>query len=840
MIIVHQAIYGDKSGSYALLKTSLGDTDLAKRICNVTDLLDRPSNFFLTRPVFRAFAFNCSYIFIKSFPDSDPSVRKGRVLSHTLIVDKKDLPSINDLNILLSHFLNNPEKDYELKSISLEDRSSVHTQIANLKSREAIAINGLLNHYSYNNTIVWVGEENYLSFITKVWSKLKGNLREKLKLGIGFNPHNVETQKQNILYIMEEDEIKWKNNDYCIVGKEDIGTLDSMSSYLLAGHEGKSKPLSDLIKTFKIVLTEIEDYKYLETVVTTYKNLSTTTDFNRLIVLCDLISRYSPDQKVAKTEKKKLLTQVISRIELASANQIFTLKNPEWKGFFNAPQLIGDQIANWVMESLFNFKVDESVTSVIAAAFDPENDVQWWKKAFSGGLKTKLKKWKPTYAIFLWNCFNEDHNLIKTLGNLIPATNQIEIELVNNWKKPEDELARNILVFAESRKWLTLHGLSTLQLYNPEESIKKQLKIDTNPENFNALNRMSELIHDKEFIQLTVKIGESRLVKIAGAKAAKTPSLLGRLDVKNIIWRQLWLKAIEYGNKPWEGIRKPYDVLFTLFKEILNGEAVEPDLLLNLSNSDFNDLSGFIRRKEVWKHLSESTKAGFLNASALGCVKLLDKNNIHMNDLEKDIRARLIDPIIIGQVIDDQTISISIKLQLFEELPELKENKFLLLLNTCHFSLKESKRFGKLILRKRWNIATNAITNNIATRGDLKPALIECQSLLGFFDRLKLSWLGYLPGTISTKEWWFEFTEQCYTKYPKGPTDMGLWERSEGKNYDLLATGTGREIWHDIISKMRNRRTDVDVKKLLQEMQKDYPFSTELEQLKGHINNYAK
>ncbi len=86
-MIVHQAIYGDKLGSYALLKTSLSDTELAKRICNVTDLLDRPSNCHLTQSVFRGFAFNDSYIFIKSSSDNEPLFREESVLYPMLLIE---------------------------------------------------------------------------------------------------------------------------------------------------------------------------------------------------------------------------------------------------------------------------------------------------------------------------------------------------------------------------------------------------------------------------------------------------------------------------------------------------------------------------------------------------------------------------------------------------------------------------------------------------------------------------------------------------------------------------------------------------------------------------------
>ncbi len=48
----------------------------------------------------------------------------------------------------------------------------------------------------------------------------------------------------------------------------------------------------------------------------------------------------------------------------------------------------------------------------------------------------------------------------------------------------------------------------------------------------------------------------------------------------------------------------------------------------------------------------------------------------------------------------------------------------------------------------------------------------------------------------------------------------------------LPAIGTGREIWVNAISKMRNGITDVDAQKLLQEMLKDFHSNTKLEQLK--------
>lgn len=834
-MMVHQAIYGDKSGSYALLKTSLTDIELAKRICNVTDLIDRPSSGQLTQPVFRGFAFNDSYIFIKTFPDKDPSVRKGRVLSHTLIVEQDDLKQLNDLEKLFSHFLSEPNKDLELHQISFGDINSVPNKIINPMSREATAINGLLDLSDYKNTLVWIGEEDYFSFVTHVWSQLKGNIRATVKLGIGFSPQRVDTQLQNILYVQDEYANKWRTSNYFIVDKTDIGRLESISSFLLAGNINKAKPLNDLIDTFGIMPSKIEDLAYLEKVVSTYKDLSIITDLNSLIVFCDLISKDSPDEHVAKTEKKRIMTQITSCIPNATSKQIIALKEAEWSGFSNAQQLIGNQVACWVEKNLFNSRVNESITSVFAKAFDPENKVQWWKKAVTDSLKTVLENWKPAYAIAIWNWFVADHGLVKTLGSLIPTTIDVETHLVDIWPKPGPELAQEIKSVATDRKWLTLHGLSALQLYSSEESIIHQLKIDIVPGHTSALQKMGELIDDEDFIQLTVNIRESRLIEISGRKVVNNASLLSRIDVKNEIWRQIWLSSIVQGNQPWKSIRKPATVLFDLFEEMLTGEIIDPRLLSVLCNSDFNDLSDFKQRAEIWQHISGRVKSGFLNGTALGCVKLLDKKNISLDDFEEEIQIRLTSTAFIKQVIEDQTIKVSTKIFLFEGLSTLGEAEFFLLLNKGPFSAAESTRIGKLVLRNNWGKITDTIADKISTRADLKPALAECQSLLGFLKRLRLSLSGHLSESISKEEWWSAFTELCYTLYSNGPTEMGLWERAGGKNYDLSTKVTGREIWVNAISKMRNGITDVNAQTLLQVMLNDFPSNTELIQLKSTI-----
>lgn len=831
MTIVHQAVYGDKEGGYALLKTSLADIELAKRICNSTDLLDRPSNGYLTQAVVRGFALNDNYIFIKSFPDNDPSVRKGRVLSHVLIVDKGDLDQINDLDELLSHFLPGPDKDPEFCSILINSEDSGSKKFVESSSREAAAINGLLHLSSYNNSLIWIGEENYFFFIAQLWRQLNGNLRGKLNMGVGFSPHKIANHEFNILYVMEDYENKWKSSGFFVVGKEALDTLESMSSFRLAGYKDKSRPLDDLIDTFGIFPEEIDDLEYIESVVPIYENLSSGADFYQIIVLCDLVSKYSPDQHIAGQEKRKLLLEVIERIPLLSAEKILKLKNPDFNGFPNGKKLIGEQITGWLTKSLPVSKIEKFTASLISAAFDPANKTEWWKKSILVGLESIFKNWKSSHAIWLSNLFLVNHKLVEVLRDFIPSNSRAENDFVEHWQKIECELAQTIRKLSKDRNWLILHGLSTLQLQSPEESIKSQLIIDTDVDYPTALNKMADFIPNKEFLKLTINIAEPRLVKIAGEIVTEKPSLFAQLNVKNIVWRKIWLESIDRGKQPFDGIKKPANVVFALLEEVVKGVDIEPELLLSLSKSDFNDISNFKHRSKVWGNFDEAVKLGFIKTTTLGCIRLLDENKIGVNEIEDEIRICLSNSEIADQIIFDQTITVHTKILLFKELTVFGERELLILIDEVLFSPGISKEIGQLIMGHRWNQAAQAVATKVYSRNDLKPALIECKDLLGFFQRLGLSSLGYLSNSVSVEEWWSALLEQCYTKYPKGPIDKGLWGRSGGEGFDLTATGTGREIWTDALARLRNGNCEIDVSKLLIEMLNDHPNSEELKQL---------
>ena len=81
-ITIHQAICGEQNKSWELLRTTLIDNSLAKKIAFQTDLQDSPPSGLKWIPVIRGFLFGDFFLLIKTYTDNSPDVRNGRVFSH--------------------------------------------------------------------------------------------------------------------------------------------------------------------------------------------------------------------------------------------------------------------------------------------------------------------------------------------------------------------------------------------------------------------------------------------------------------------------------------------------------------------------------------------------------------------------------------------------------------------------------------------------------------------------------------------------------------------------------------------------------------------------------------
>ena len=154
-------------------------------------------------------------------------------------------------------------------------------------------------------------------------------------------------------------------------------------------------------------------------------------------------------------------------------------------------------------------------------------------------------------------------------------------------------------------------------------------------------------------------------------------------------------------------------------------------------------------------------------------------------------------------------------------------------------SAVEALQLGMVVRRDRLYRSTKAIYDRTERGSNFTIALSECYELLGTWEKGKIAFFGLLDNIPFGEDlWWEAFQETAYTLYQGGPRDRKIWMEAGGHEYDLLNAGTGKEIWIDALTQLRNGLSSgVTVKKLLTAMSKDYKNNEKLKMLKKLRNS---
>ncbi|MGN7722275.1 GAP1-N1 domain-containing protein [Chitinophaga sp. 22620] len=806
MTTLHQSINGDKDGAFALLATSMTNLQDAQRIFTLTDMRTRPADGIEWSPTIRGtMAFDKYFLFLKTFKDDTPGVRAGRIFSHALIASQNDLCHIHDFRHLLALLPQIADKALRPSALQLDTSQPLPRLSPADSPRLAIAVNALLHLDQYQNTIVWVGREGFEDLVTMVWNAASVPIRENLQFDVAFHPREItDTKKINIVWIPPSVLANWIHTSFCLIYPGQNAILSSTAALYLTSDEPHRTELGQVLHEFNITVDNFEDYLYAGRIADLLNANSENATLEEYILTADLTSKLSPDPGCAGGHKQKLLSELAERIYQADAREILGLSNVLWKGFATAEKTLSPALEKWLNKHLLNKEVDTSL--IVQKCF--EEGTSWWRSIVKTSLKQQLQRWQIDYAPILWQWWSRDATLVAKTCMLLPISPSMEIDLLA--ARPisiSKALSHSVLSAALSKNWLTLHGFALMQLYPPLEALEKQLKVDQVPDDFRALNAMTTGLNDKALLNITLSLNAEKLFLLAAKRITQYPSLLAALDVRHNSWQRIWYYSLEDGRDPWIGVPDPRATLFSLMDIIMDNQPVEVALLEKLCTSPQADLTSYGQRRQLWKKLSPAIRESLLRTTIPGIVDALAGGALILSDLETELCTALAQRDILVSLTCNSHISVSARLQLFDTITTTNQypDLFMKLLADEPLTYAESALAGKLIIRNYWGQVARFLADSVQKKPDLMPALQECQSLLGLFDKLTLALRGNMHTGKSADDWWNGLKDVCRSLYPHGPTDRGIWLQAGGHEYDLQNHGSGQEIWANALQQLRYR-----------------------------------
>lgn len=824
-VIIHQSICGEVNKAWGLIKTTLPDVNIAKSIAFRTDLQDQTSGI-NWEPAIRGFSEGHFFLIMKTFEDASRDVRRGRKFSHVLMIPKKEIVGIDNIEQIISLLPKEINKSTDLEPILIEMSSSDVVSIPDaIRGKFNKLIHGYININSYKNMLIWIGQEGFDTAVIELWKRLTAIDRQNFQFGIAFNNDNKVTNFISLIAVPESVQSKFVRSDFFVIGKNDNHEPTELIEQLLIGDLSVQQRISNFEKTIESKALSREDIALIAKGIDTFEHLDSVRDLKKLNTLSHIVAKYAPSDKQGTDFKQRLLNNIVQLAESANFSDLNVLRNFKTESFKNSKKWLSKVLIDWMAKYIFSVK-GESVG--YTSFFDKinENNSNWWDKVITQELASYLVTIQASNIAIIYVWVMESPSILSIIKSFIDKSKNAESCFIEKLpKKISKELIEELQEFSISNNWLRLYAHLLDRQFELDAALTELFNIDKDENYFEAIEMIIAGKDDSSIVDYAVNTGAFRMIKIAGKICHNTPKYLKKMDVLNANWQLIWAEAIQNGNQVGADLKDPEKEIHKLFDHIIDGNSVPEILMDKISQSEFGNLLTYPNMTDLWEKLSESVKDNFLIKTSTALLEQLSKNStieIPNDNILSDYISRKG----ISDFLYNNRNNIKSVIPVFEKFPQLTDNNLRDYLDNFSGQINalDATQLGKLIGRKRFSNSASTVNSKSSKTNNWRFALAECYNLLDFWTKLFSSYSGsFLSSSITQDEWWRNTEELIVELYSNGTSLTTIWKKAGGKESELLAKGTSSEIWSDVFYKLRKGHfKEITMNDLLKEVNKQY------------------
>lgn len=794
-LVVHRAVFGEKAGAHDLLCSSLPRDQLPP---SLRGLVDRPpgtvppgTNW---SPLLACAPVGNFWAVWRSIEDSGAS-RGGMVQSHSLLVPLANIAELPDLEPLLEALpctvVPQPSATPLELTSPLESQQQSSDQLA-------AQLANLLTDPSRIQPVVYSGQgRDFDRLLLSLWRALCPwpELRQRLTCLPAFEPGTLTQPNKELIVLSPE------------------GLTSRWAGYPLFDHQKTSeraaRPAAELLlgpmkpeilafrQHFARLPGEFAMMDKLAYGVASWEAIARGTaeplDFSNVLRIVGLLA---PERHEA-TSLKALLAQ---RVVDASWNDVLarSLANLDLTPFGAEASSIARRLQEWIGSQLATL-IEKDAYKLLARAVQ-QRCVVWWEQALRDGVARALSLQSPVLFSNLWRWWSTESRLLEWIFSCLPSTQQIEKAVADSCPEHlEPGLAEKVAALASGRGWLLLHAVVLARVLSPEQLVRRQCAVPGGPGH--GLAVVVARCPPSLLLTEALRNPLPEVVTEVGRLAAEQRILLKAVDPRIDAYRQIWLLALRQGTDVWTGIQDPQEVLFALMDMLLEGRAVEADLLRHVASSPASRLVNYPRRAEIWTRLPHGCRESFLQNTASAWLEDF-AHGLASEPPEETLRKVVVT--LAMRRWAGAPVSVDLMLGFASKFPEVPEPDLLQCLSRAidagSLSQQTAGALGRLCVQKKWrDIVKMASLKRSWRRTDLDPVLWEGRTLLSFWERPLFSSGSSPEHSPLTTEIWDAFLEVASDLYGKGPQESELWERAGGKNKKLPEGADGTARWRAAI-----------------------------------------
>lgn len=763
------------------------------------------------------------------------------VFTHVLIARLEDISSIDNLNVLFSHFVTLQTEDVpEIKKLSFDSSSFyLKTEVNPIAGYIQQTVQKLV---SSATPIIFCGTlDSFQNAIVTTWAGLPFAFRKHFAFTAGFSLNNLDKAK-TIIYFQKNLSGILKNTEYISDENEQLVDVTSeVERYLL--YPEASTGFESFLSNLGV---NLNDWLMLGPCVKAYHAyllIKEGIDPDELKLLIRNVAKVSPDPSSGKEIKAEIMNCLSDQISTGKEVNVKSLRNLPVSEFENGQELLGKGIKNLISQvfsNLMPFNVD--LILELSSLIKDLNSENWWNQAVITAFRTEGESKKETVLKNIWQLFTHSEKSIPEFLRFIPTKKERERQLIEyipeSVSKP---IAESISKLMRERNWLLLHAHLILKYKVVKLAIVEQVDLEEkqNSETFEGTTFLLSRINDDELLSVTLSKGSFVLVSAYGERSVHKPALLSKIDIDNPLWLKIWSISLATTKDLYHGVKDISDNVSKVIDLLLNKSSVPDNIIALIGQSEFSDLTAHPKRKEIWKKIPAKYKPTFLEATARGYIKKITEKNLAKTDPEEELLTIITSEQFTEDFLNQKQRDITPVLSLYEQIQGLSDK--LLAKYIYYYSGRiseiQSSQLGTLIQTQQFTLSARQIFEKAKQNREFKLALTNCQALIqyGFMERITY-W--YLFGdTLSEEMVYSALLEFAIGTYSLGPEDREIWIRSGGELSKLSNSNTREENWRRALKLLQNGGggKHISTKSLIKTMLEDFPNNNQLKDIQKYF-----
>ena len=733
-IIIQQAYYGEVNRAHSCITQTTNDSELTSFLIAFSDRpAALPPGVELT-PYLSGVAFSKQYIFTKTFPDPF-ATRAGMVFTHVLILNISDIYSVNNLDDILSFFLNKvPKERTELKpiSINISNENSISANRVQPKFiQETIAA-----FISGNYPVLFSGSiESFKIAIQQIWNSPNTEFRKKIKFRTSFTPSDLEGIKDlTIVSIQKEFLPKWTGHK--IVQSENNEQVDiiSHSEALFLGHK-KDNPFYSFLIELNVIQSDFQIFGQCDKVYNDFITLDKIEDANILRQDIRLLSKISPSLSDGRKVKERFIKRLEEHIQIGKDSNIKALRNIEWSAFDNGEAKGKGIIYDFIANELYKATKIPLLSELLNLACSEEPKI-WWHNSIQEYFKIPLANYKKPLLENLWKLIDDSEQTCKNIFLLVSVSKENEDSLRNSIPlKLKDETIKALEAISKKRNWFLFHSDLLLKYLPTDKSIVKQLVIEDSLslKDSVGVKYLAEKLNDKELIALTLSTNASKLIQLTVERILKDKSLLKEIDVSIPCWLSIWSMTLDKTRNISAGIEgKEQAVINSVFDLLVKENSIEEVIIELIANSTFADITNYEQRAKLWKGIPIKFTETFLDLTSKKIVQQLLSGKVDVTTIEKQLLTKITSDSFMSNFLEEHKNDIGSVIKVYESFPNLKDDFLSDYISYYRNSITETdaKNLGALVSKNKFNKSAKSIYEKSKYNHTFRPAFEICKDLV--------------------------------------------------------------------------------------------------------------